>query len=299
MKKADWRAAVAQLCDEDGYFESIGKRHFAAFVERSDTLLVTFETLQGIAALSSLAHPMGWEMMQTYGWSSLCLASDGDTWFRDGKVYAYIDRMIDEGFFDEYETVLFYGAGPCGYAAAAFSVACPGARVLAVQPQATLDPRVTEWDDRFTHMRRTDFTQRFGYAPDMLDAAERAFVVYDPHQTTDAMHAALFTRPNVEKLRIPHMGGAIQTDLLEIEQLGPMLKAMADDGLDTLGFARMMRARRMHPPYLRNLMAALDARDRPHLVEALARNVTTRMHAPKFARRLEQLKKERGTDAKA
>ena len=40
-----------------------------------------------------------------------------------------------------------------------------------MQPQATLDPRVAEWDDRFLHMRRTDFTDRYGYAPDMLDAA--------------------------------------------------------------------------------------------------------------------------------
>jgi hypothetical protein len=50
------------------------------------------------------------------------------------------------GFFDDFDQVVFYGAGQCGYAAAAFSVATPGATVVAIQPQATLDPRVTEWD---------------------------------------------------------------------------------------------------------------------------------------------------------
>jgi len=286
MKKSDWLAAVEQLCDEDGYFEQLGKRHYAAFVEKSATLLVTFETLQGIPALSSLAQPLGWEMMQQHGWSSLCIASNGDTWFRDRAVYGYFDRLIDDGFFDEFEQVIFYGAGPCGYAAAAFSVASPGARVLAVQPQATLDPRITEWDDRFKPMRRMDFTSRYGYAPDMLDGAAKAFVAYDPHQQLDAMHAALFTRPNTRKLRLPHMGDAIQTDLLEMEQLGPLLLAICEDTLDDPGFARMMRARRTHPPYLRNLLAAVDAEGRETFAQALARNVTSRMHAPRFARRL-------------
>lgn len=286
MKKADWLAAVEQLCEKDGTFEPLGSRHYAAFIEKSPTLLVSFETLQGIPALSALAQPLGWEMMLQHDWSSLCIASNGDTWFRDPAVYSYFDRLIDDGFFDDFDTVIFYGAGPCGYAAAAYSVAAPEAQVLAVQPQATLDPRITEWDDRFTEMRRSDFTSRYGYAPDMLDGASAAYVVYDPRQQLDAMHAALFTRPNTHKLRVPHMGDAVQTDLLEMEQLTPLLLAIAEGTLDDPSFARMMRARRMHPPYLRNLLAALDAQERPELALMLARNVTTRMHAPRFARRL-------------
>jgi hypothetical protein len=286
MKKADWIAAVEELCSADGSFEQLGKRHYAAFIKRSETLLVSFETLQGIPALSSLAQPLGWEMMLAHHWSSLCIASNGDTWFRDKYVYGYFDRLIDDGFFDDFEQVIFYGAGPCAYAAAAFSVASPGARVLAVQPQATLDPRITEWDDRFTSMRRTDFTSRYGYAPDMLDGAQAAYVVYDPREHLDAMHAALFTRPNTRKLRLRHMGDAIQTDLLEMDQLLPLLRAIADDTLDDLTFAQMMRARRDHPPYLRNVLAALDSDDREMLALALARNVTARMNAPRFARRL-------------
>jgi hypothetical protein len=285
MKKADWLAAV-ELCQKDGMFERLGKRHYAAFIEKTETLLVSFETLQGIPALSSLAQPLGWEMMLDHKWSTLCVASDGDTWFRDKAVYSYFDRLIDDGFFDSFETVVFYGAGPCGYAAAAYSVASPGAHVLAVQPQATLDPRITEWDDRFTDMRRTDFTSRYGYAPDMLDGAQTAFVVYDPRERLDAMHAALFTRANTRKLRLRHMGDALQTDLLEMEQLAPLLLAIAGQSLDDLTFAHMMRARRMHPPYLRNLLNALDADGRETLALALARNVTARMHAPRFARRL-------------
>ena len=296
MKKADWLSAVDELCDEDGYFEQLGKRHYAAFVEKSATLLVTFETLQGIPALSPLAQPLGWEMMLAHNWSSLCVTSNGDTWFRDKSVYGYFDRLIDDGFFDEFEQVIFYGAGPCGYAAAAYSVAAPEARVLAVQPQATLDPRITEWDDRFTDMRRSDFTSRYGYAPDMLDGASAAYVVYDPRQQLDAMHAALFTRANTKKLRTRHMGDAIQTDLLEMEQLQPLLLAIAEDSLDDLTFARMLRARRDHRPYLRNLLNALDGEGRSTLAVAMARNVSSRMNAPRFARRVAASKNAKPKD---
>lgn len=297
LSKRAWAGAVADIVDEDGYFEPLGRRHFAAFIEKGTTLLVTFETLQGIQALSDLAQPLGWDMVKSEGWSHLCIGCDGDTWFRDPAVYGYFDRLIDDGFFDEFDTVLFYGAGPCAYAAAAFSVAAPGARVLAIQPQATLDPRVTEWDSRFTDMRIVDFTSRYGYAPDMLDAAERAYVLYDPREQLDAMHAALFTRANVTKFRMRFMGDALQTDLLDMDQWSDLLVAAAQDALDVESFAQMYRERRDHRSYLRNLLTALEREDRTFLAAALCRNVTSRMRARMFTARLGRLEaKLRGED---
>lgn len=289
LAKGEWLTKLAGIAEEQGYFEPLGKRHFAAFVEKGTTLLVTFETIQGMRALSESAVPLGWNMVRDHGWSHLCVASDGDTWFRDEVLYAYFDRLVDDGFFDEFETVLFYGAGPCGYAAAAYSVASPGARVLAIQPQATLDARVTEWDDRFVDMRRADFASRYGYAPDMLDAAARAFVIYDPRETLDAMHAALFTRANVHKLRTRHLGDAIQTHMLEMDALKPLLEQAANDTLDDASFATLWRARRAYPPYLRSLMSALEIDNRAPLIQALCTNVTSRMNAPRFARKLKEL----------
>lgn len=296
LPRRDWLKAVEQIVEEDGYIETLGRRHHAIFVEQGDTLLVTFETLQGIHALSDMGQPLGWEMLREHGWSHLCLASNGDTWFRDQSVYGFFDRLIDDGFFDEFETVVFYGAGPCAYAAAAFSVAAPGARVLAIQPQATLDPRVTEWDDRFTDMRIQDFTSRYGYAPEMLDAAEQSHVIYDPRQQLDAMHAALFTRPNVEKYRMRFMGDALQTDLLEMGTWVPLLQAVASDKLTPLFFAELYRARRNYRPYLRNLLDLFESQGRTGLVEALCSNVSNRMRAPRFSKTLRRLQSARKTD---
>lgn len=296
LPKQAWLDAVQEITDEDGYLQTLDKRHFAMFLEQGTTLLVSFETLQGMQALSDLGQPLGWDMIRDNGWSNLCVASDGDTWFRSNAVYAFFDRLIDDGFFDEFEKVIFYGAGPCAYAAAAYSVAAPGARVVAIQPQATLDPRLTEWDDRFTDMRSTNFTNRYGYAPDMLDAAEQAYVIYDPREKLDAMHAALFTRPNVTKFRMRFMGDALQTDLLEMEEWQTLLLDAEAGTLDTLRFAELYRARRNHRPYLSNMMDAFDAEDRPYLGALLCHNVTSRMRARRFAAKLKQFEKQLAPD---
>lgn len=285
----DWHATIAEKIGDQGHLTPLGPRHIAGFVGKGTTLLVSFESHQGIQILSPRRHPLGWDMTYSFGWSHLGVISNGDTWFRDPSVYAYFDQLVDDGFFDGFDTVLFYGAGPCGYAAAAFSVAAPGARVLVVQPQATLDPMVTGWDRRFTNMRRSCFTDRYGYAPDMLDAASDTFVLYDPTQTEDAMHAALFTRPGVTKLRLRHMGSALQVDLMQMEVLQNLIVAAGHGQLTPTRFAHLMRARRDHLPYLRRVLARLDQVAHQRLTETFCRAVVARHKAPRFARRLAQL----------
>jgi len=292
LDTAEWKDKLIAQAQENGLYEPLGKNHFATFIDEKSTLLVTFETVQGIRTLSENAQPFGFDMVKAQGWSHLCIISDGDTWFRDSRVYGFFDHLIDDGFFEEFDKVVFYGAGPCGYAAAAYSVAAPGATVVAVQPQATLDARMTEWDDRFTHMRRTSFTNRFGYAPDMLDAADRAYVIYDPRQTLDAMHSALFARANVSRLRMPGMGDALQTRLVEMNILYRILSLAGVGKLSEQAFYRMYRARRDNVSYLRRMRSRLDGDERPYLNMLACRNVTSRMHAPQFRRRLVALEKQ-------
>jgi hypothetical protein len=292
LNVAAWKDRLIAIADEHGMYRALGDKHFATFIDEKNTLLVTFETIQGIRALSEHAEPLGFDMVKAQGWSHLCLISDGDTWFRDSRVYGFFDQLIDDGFFEEFEKVVFYGAGPCAYAAAAFSVAAPGATVVAVQPQATLDPRMTEWDDRFVEMRRTSFTDRFGYAPDMLDAAGQAFLLYDPREDLDAMHAALFARSNVARLRLPNMGATLQTSLIDMQILYRILSLAGTGRLTQRAFFSLYRARRTQVGYLRGLMARLDRDERPYLNMLLCRNVTSRMNAPKFRRRLDALEKQ-------
>ncbi|MEQ3626939.1 MAG: hypothetical protein ABNH32_14315 [Marinobacter sp.] len=282
-----WHARLDAHGDMHGYHERLGARHGALYTEDSETLLVTFEEAGAIRAHGQPATlPFGLTVAGREGWSQLCLYSEGDTWFRDEAVYAYIDRLIDEGFFFEFERVVFYGAGACGYAACAYSVAAPGAIVVAVQPQATLDPAVAEWDSRFLNMRGTDFTSRFGYAPAMMEAAAQGFILYDPKVKEDAMHAALFTRDGVEKLRCRHFGADLEKVLMERDMVVPLLRAA---GRGTLGrgvFAELWRNRREHLPYLRRLVVTLENQERYMLSGLVARMALSRRNAPRFRKAL-------------
>ncbi|MFD1158068.1 phosphoadenosine phosphosulfate reductase [Roseovarius aestuarii] len=278
----DWLENLERITDDDGYTERLGGQHAAILVEEKPTLLVTFETHQTINAQSELGHPMGWEMVKALGWSHLCVVSDGDTWFRDKHVYGYFDRLVDDGFLEDFDQVIFYGAGLCGYAAAAFSVAAPGAQVLILQPQATLDPGMAEWDQRFRQMRRVSFTDRYGYAPDMLEAADQAFVLYDPEITEDAMHAALFARANVTRFRMRHMGVEMEQSLIRMNVLLRVIAQLSARKLTRHRLARLFRARRDDPGYQFRLLKRLSTDNRPYLVMLLAGKVLEKREAPAF-----------------
>jgi|TARA_B110000908_G_scaffold60958_1_gene74094 hypothetical protein len=58
---------LLKLQKKYGYFQALGKRHFAAFIEDKPILLVTFETVQGLRSLSEASHPMGWELFKSHG----------------------------------------------------------------------------------------------------------------------------------------------------------------------------------------------------------------------------------------
>jgi hypothetical protein len=282
-----WIERADTLAGDDGYCQPLGERHAALLIERKPTLLVTFETFKRLPEISERAQPLGWSLARARGWSHLCLLGNGNTWFRDARVYGYFDRLIDDGFIDDFEQVIFYGAGPCGYAAAAFSVAAPGAKVIMLSPQATLDPRVAEWDDRYLHMRRTSFTDRYGYAPDMLDAASQAVLLYDPDVELDAMHAALFTRSNVMRFRTRFLGYEIEQSLARIGLIDRAIGALSEDRLTPLELARMWRARRDETPYLANVMRRLVADERDHLTVLHCRNaLTRRVGGPRFRKAL-------------
>ncbi len=286
----EWKRALEDLAEEQGAFQPLGDTHFAAFVEAGKTLLVSFETAENIRNTSGNARPLGHELILTNGWSNLCVVSDEQSWFRDGRIYGYFDRLIDDGFFEDFDQVLFYGVGACGYAAAAYSVAAPGATVLAIQPHASMDPRLTEWDPRYPEARRLNFSDRFGYAPDMLDAAKQGYVVYDPFEDLDAMHASLFRRSNVTRLRAPLAGEQVDAAFADMGILLPLIQMAADAELDTLGYARLYRARRENIVYLRRLLARLDSHERFYLSYALCRQIISERTAPHFRRRLRHLR---------
>ena len=285
LDTSDWMTAIEDLSEEHGSFTPLGRSHCAAFLDAGRTLLVTFENVAEVIALPDAA-PRGFAFARREGWSVLSFLSHGESWFRDDRVYGHVDRLIDDGFFEDFDRVLFYGAQAGGYAAAAYSVAAPGARVLALRPQATLDPAVAGWDTRFYSQRGQDFTGRYGYAPDMIDAARTAYIVHSPQHRLDSMHAALFTRPNAVMLRAHGMPGRLDSALDGLGLLDDLIRAAMDGTLDIARFARMMQARKDSSAYLRRLVGRANDAGHGHLAAQVCRLAQKTAPHPWFDKQL-------------
>ncbi|MBL8564033.1 MAG: hypothetical protein JNN06_17340 [Gemmobacter sp.] len=285
---ASWRARLEEICDEEGYFDPVGAHHHALFTDEGPVLIVSFETVDQVRARPG-QMPFAVSVAAAHGWSSLTLIADGETWFRDPAVYRYFDRLIDDAFFEDFDRVVFFGAGMGGYAACAFSVAAPGATVLALAPRATLAPAVAGWDRRHLAARKLGFTDRFGYAPDMIEGAGQVFILHDPREVEDAMHAALFTKPYVTPLRAPFLGPRPDAALTSMGLLGPLLEAATEGKLDARLFSALWRRRRVYGPWLKTLLNHLEGKSQWRRALGLCRSVNARVQAPRFRRRQAEL----------
>ncbi len=281
-----WRARLEEIGEEAGYFEPVGARHHAFFSDLAPVLLVSFEELTALRATSGDQMPLGYRIAATKGWSSLTLIANGPTWFRDRYLWGYIDRLIDEGFFEDFDRVVFYGAGMGGYAAAAYSVAAPGASVLALAPRATLDPAVAPWDRRDLPARRLDWRARFGFAPEMVAGAGAAFLLYDPLQALDAAHAALFFGPQVTHLRAPLIGPDPEAALARLGLLAPLIEAACGGHLAPALFHRLWRARHADPAWLGRLLARAQATGGPARLARACRAALAENDHPRLRRLL-------------
>lgn len=294
----DWYARLEEIADDLGYYEPLGKSHCAAFLDAGTNLYVTFENAETIQKSNAGAEPRGFHYTRQEGWSHLAIISDGESWFRDPAIYRYFDRLIDDGFFEDFDNVLFHGANAGGYAAAAYSVAAPGCTVLAIRPQATLDPRVTGWDVRYTDQRRKNFTDRYGYAPDMIDAADHTFILFDPLQRLDAGHVAMFTKPAMTPLRCMALGNKIDIALDAMGVHDDLIVAAMTKTLTEGGFNTILRARRDYALYLRSLYLHMIKTDHPVMAANVCAYVLRKEHDTFFAKKLQELTDQGHTPSK-
>jgi hypothetical protein len=233
--------------------------------------------------------PEHYALAKDRGWSMLTILAEGETWWRDPAVFRYFDRLADDGFLEDFDRVVFYGAGVAGYAAAAYSITAPGAELVLIAPRATLDPALAGWDSRHRVARRINFRSRYGYAPDMTESASRVWLIHDPLHRPDAMHAALFQRPWVTPLHARHTGEGTEDTLIEMRVLDRILEAAMDGKFSEEFFSWLWRGRRSNGNYLRSILAAARLAGHPEREIMICRSVTSRLNAPRFARRLAEL----------
>lgn len=287
---ADLILRLRTLGKARGNFAALGASHAALFVDASpEVLLVTCERLDTIAARDENALPFGLTLADMHGWSQLSLLAVGETGWREPRLWRQLDRLVDADFFEDYGRVVFYGSGLAGYAAAAFSVAAPGSTVLALAPRATLATDRAGWDDRHPALRRADFTSRYGYAPDMIEGAGPSFVIHDPWEHLDSVHASLFAHPHVARLGWRGLGADPEERLAGMGLLAPLIVAACQGTLTPASASALWRRRRRSLPWLRSVVDRAETRHRRSLALRLCRYLARRHSVPYFQKRLEEL----------
>ncbi|WP_417807488.1 phosphoadenosine phosphosulfate reductase [Thioclava sp.] len=296
-QQISWSNQLEQIGQDHGFYRQLDAEHKALFVEGDDTLVVTFDNLDDARQSVEERLPWGVQFISSQGWSALGIAAHGWTWFRSEAVFDFFDELRETGFFDRFKKVVFYGASMAGYAAAAFSSAAPGATVISLVPQATLDRSVTSgWEDRYHRAWRRDFSGRYSYAPDEVKSAEKMWLFYDPLRREDAVHAALFRGPNVSYIRCRHFGHGIGTLMGRMGILKTVTRGIVSDEITAAGVYKILRARRTQPNYQKQILNHLVASKRDDLTYRYARAVLDECYParrPHFKRQVNDIAKRR------
>ncbi|MGB3146859.1 MAG: phosphoadenosine phosphosulfate reductase, partial [Paracoccaceae bacterium] len=111
-----WQAQLEELGAREGFYANLGPDHATLFVKRNNTLIVTFETARSIVERQVGQMPFGLTVSEMRNCSHLCLIAKTKSWYRDPNIFAFFDSLVDESFFEDFDNVVFFGAGMAGYA---------------------------------------------------------------------------------------------------------------------------------------------------------------------------------------
>ncbi len=270
-----WAAIARDLAGDTGFYRE-NPDHSFLFIKRGDTLIVTFDNLDIAMEKREDRRPWGFSFIEKQGFSMLGVMANGWTWYRDPWVWQQFDDLRESGFFAGFKRVVFYGASMGGYAACAFVPACPGADVVAISPQSTLDKRLVPWETRYQTAWGRDYSGPYGDAAQVSKVAGRVTLLFDPYEPLDAAHVARFDGANVMKLRTPLMGHRLGSSLQQMGILSQITLGALNGTLTELEFYQTIRARKTFQRYQRELFKRALAKGRTGLARKLGRWVLTR-----------------------
>lgn len=270
-----WADVARDLAGKDGFYRE-NPDHSFLYIPRGDTLVVTFDNLDIAMTKREDRRPWGFSFIEKQGWSMLGVMANGWTWYRDRWVSDQFDDLAASGFFKGFSRVVFYGASMGGYAACAFVAACPGADVVAISPQSTLDRRLVPFETRYKTAWGRDFSGPYGDAAEASKAAGRVTILYDPYEPLDAAHVARFKGGNVVPLRAPLMGHRLGSSLHQMGILSAVTLGALNGTLTEGEFYRALKARKGFVRYQRELFKRALAKGHPVLARKLGRFVLTR-----------------------
>lgn len=263
------------------YFEPHGKR-----------LIVSFDNIHMVRE-EGQRWPWGHKFLTgTLGCSVLGVMGSKRNWFRHNFVHHSFDRLRDEGFFQGFDQVLFYGASMGGFGALSYARTAPGADVLAIAPQTTLDRRILPDDDRWGWTKKLDWDADYADAAEGTAKAGDVVIISDPYFAPDCEQIDRLTGDNIRRLKMPFFGHQIPNAFVNMGTLKPMLIDMLDGNLTSERFYTLQRARRDLPRYQHDLIAEAEARGHTKLAIMACEYTLKKRKAGNIRRTLERLQAE-------
>lgn len=289
-EQPQWLLDLRQSPFRQGFYHS-DEKYAAVFARRNmKQLVVSFDNLSSVRDPSLARGPWGYEFIRKLGHSHLGIMSFEANWFRDPALFRYLERMRDEGFFARFDRVALMGTSMGAYGAAAFATLAPGATVIALSPQSTLDSRLVPWEKRFRGGQKQDWSGPYSDASQEVASAARVYLFHDPQFEPDEQHARRFTGDNILCMHTRHAGHKSALFLRRAGILSRVVEQAIAGTLTPAGFYSLYREGRSLPWYLNSLTENVMARDRPALVQRVLRHIETSGRAPmaaSVARRLD------------
>lgn len=263
----NWLADLRRSNYRKGFYHS--DENFAAqFNERSlDVLVVSFDNLSNVRDPSLARESWGYGFYKAEGWSHLGIMSFSTNWYRDETLFDYLEDLAARGFFEKFKKVVMTGTSMGGYASTAFAALAPGCTIVAYSPQSTLDENLVPWEDRFQSGRKQDWSGRYRDAALLTDAAEKAFIFYDPDFEPDRLHAERYQGTSVHLLKTWFTGHKSALFLRRADLLKPVMHAAVAGTLSEASFYKLYRNRRKLPWYINGLCDKAIKRGHLHLME--------------------------------
>ncbi|MEP2640031.1 glycosyltransferase family 2 protein [Roseobacter sp.] len=256
----------AKVAGGSGFFWE-GEKNALYFEPGGKKLVVAFDNVH-TARLEEQRWPWGHAMItQQLGCAVLGVLSKDRGWFRHDFVHDSFDRLQESGWFKQFDEVLFYGASMGGFGALTYARSCPGAHVLALEPQTTLDRDILPNDNRWPWTKKLNWKNRYGDASDGTAACNTVVVVSDPYFDMDRAHVKRLSGDNITHLRIPFFGHKVAHPLTIMGNLKPLLADMTRGTFDATQYYRLLRNRHYLPRFQHGIIQL--ARDKGHLKLAL------------------------------
>jgi hypothetical protein len=266
-KLPSWYEEIFPAAPHDGFFHKIGQ-HAACFVDRGDDrLVVSFDNLADAGYPYPDIEPWAGDFVRKNGWSHLGVFARGPSWYRDPGIIAFLEGLRDQGFFKRFKGVSLIGTSMGGFAALTFSSLAPGANVVALSPQTTLDSAIVPWEVRFQKGQARDWTLPYSDAALQTAEAAKVYVLYDSFFRDDRAHVERLPQDNVVHLKGFGFGHKSAVVLRRMDELKPVMKLAIEGQLTEAEFYSRIRKRKNIYVYRRSMEQHLADRGHETLIK--------------------------------